>query len=301
MSSKFKSYDKIETSSAKWPSSYSKVKSWAVTEKVHGANFSFIYDPVTKMFSYGKRTGQLGPLDNFFNFKAILPETLPKIEKVVELVESKKPGFSKIICFGELFGGTHPNYTSEFIPVQKGISYSPNLHWIGFDIYLEKPDGTGAYMDFVDSIEIFKLAGVLYAEPLKVFTKLSDALNYPIGFQSTIPKKLGYESVPNNKAEGIVVRSMTGRFIVKIKIPEFSESKYSDNSVGTTDLFAIAETHITPNRFANAISKVGPDDVPLAWSLIVTDILDELDLPEGKQRKQLGEHLYKTVVQSFPN
>ncbi len=299
---KFVEYDKIETSSAKWSSAYSKVKKWAVTEKVHGANFSFIYNSSTNMIKYGKRTGLLKPLDNFFNFKSILPKTMPQIEKIIELVRASKINFSKLIVYGELFGGLYPGYQSEYIPVQKGVCYSPNLHFYAFDIYIGDYNGQpGYYLDFAKSIEIFKSSGILYAEPLAVFNKLSDALNYPIGFQSTIPKKLGLEPISNNKAEGIVVKSMTDRFVVKIKIPEFSETKYSDNSVNTNDIYAIAESHITSNRFANAVSKVGPDDIPLAWSMMVKDILDELDLPEGKIRNQLSDWLYKQIIKRFPN
>ena len=96
-----------------------------------------------------------------------------------------------------------------------------------------------------------------------------------------------------NKAEGIVVKSLEGHFMTKIKIPEFCESKYSKNDykkTKETDLerfLRISQYHITKNRLNNAISKVGPleNNKEEIINLFVDDILLELNafyVPELK-------------------
>ena len=66
MNNKLYSYDKIEESSSKWSSEYKKIKKWGVIEKIHGSNFSFLYD--TQM-RYAKRTGFIEPSEHFFNYQ----------------------------------------------------------------------------------------------------------------------------------------------------------------------------------------------------------------------------------------
>jgi hypothetical protein len=49
---------------------------------------------------------------------------------------------------------------------------------------------------------------------------------------------------------------MIGRYIVKKKIPEFSETKYSDNTLNNNDKFGIGLLMITENRLNNTISSI---------------------------------------------
>ena len=119
----------------------------------------------------------------------------------------------------------------------------------------------------------FTNVGLLHAKPLTILNTYDKAIEWPIYFNSTIPKKLGLPELKDNKAEGIVIRSMTGRFITKIKIKEFNESNdgnniydnngyvASDNQVIVLDRLKIDATkHITLARLNNAISKIGEYD-----------------------------------------
>ena len=285
MNNKLYSYDKIEESSSKWSSEYKKIKKWGVIEKIHGSNFSFVYD--TQM-RYAKRTGFIEPSEHFFNYQTILPETENKIQLIINDILLTSNSINTIIIYGELFGGIYPNIITQFTPVQKGIYYSPNIHFIAFDIKLIYNDNTYCYLDFNKSIELFKKVNLFYTEPLQTFSSYEKANDYKIGFDTQIPAKFGLPNIVPNKAEGIIIRSMVGRYIVKKKIPEFSETIYSDNSLTNTDKLEKGFLMITENRLNNAISKIGSfeDNKYLIYDLMAQDILDELNIKDKLERNK---------------
>ncbi len=287
----YKSYDKIELDTNKWSPDYKKIKSWAVCEKIHGANFSFIWSKDTNTIQYAKRSGIIQSNDSFFGYSSILPSTEPKIRNIINLVLNNNQNVNKIIIFGELFGGIYPvGEKCGFTPIQKGIYYSPSIHFIAFDIYVND-----AYLDFEKSIDYFKQVNLMYTEPLEIFNKYEKACNYKLGFNTVIPKKLGLTELPINKAEGIIIRSMTNRFIVKRKIPEFCESEYSNNSVNINDKKTIGLKMITENRLNSAISKIGPleDYKYEIYELMCQDILQELNLDNKSELKKVFLHHIK--------
>lgn len=289
----YQGYTKIPLSLVKCDDKISKQTKWAVTEKIHGSCFCFVCDVDTKVILYAKRKQILTDDDNFFGYKAILPELLPKIRKVCDSICEKFIECKKINIYGELFGGYYPNIISNFKPVQSGIYYSPNLHFYAFDISIQKNDHdklVETYLDYANSIELFKINGMLCAEPLKIFNSYQQATEFPIYFNSTIPSKLGLNLQEKvNFAEGIVIRSTIGRFITKIKIKEFSESKYDDNEYDNSqdnsqkqNLYALkknAAAHITKNRLNNAISKIGEfeNNREEILDLFLQDILTEIN------------------------
>ena len=289
----FTSYSKIPLDSINWHKSYKKIKQWAVTEKVHGSNFAFIFDVYTKQIQYAKRTGILKDDDPFFGYRDLIPKLQPKLLSVVDefLLQYHDtlkiyPNSFVITIFGELFGEG----------VQSGIYYSPSLDFYAFDIYISGSNtktglNTSCYLDFNESIQLFEKANILYAKPLQIYDSYEKAIQHKIGFNSTIPALLGISYPSENKAEGIVVRSMTNRYITKIKIPEFSESKYDDNQYSaipshSLDFYKLkSKPHLTQNRLYNAISKVGrfEEHKEEIYELMVNDILEEVN----------GYHIYE--------
>jgi Rnl2 family RNA ligase len=289
MNNKLYSYDKIEESSLKWSSDYKKIKQWGVIEKIHGSNFSFVYDHTTSQIKYAKRTGFIEPSDHFFNYQLILPETVNKIQLIINDILLTHHSINTIIIYGELFGGIYPNIVNSVIPVQKGIYYSPNIHFIAFDIKIIYNNQTDSYLDFSKSIELFKKVNLMYTEPLEIFSSYEKTNDYNIEFNTIIPAKFGLPIIIPNKAEGIIIRSMIGRYIVKKKIPEFSETKYSDNTLNNNDKFGIGLLMITENRLNNTISKIGSfeDNQYLIYNLMVHDILDELNIKDKLEKNKL--------------
>jgi len=303
-------YNKIDDTSTKWSNNYKKVKQWVVTEKVHGSNFSFVYNVENRIMKYAKRSGLIEEGEYFFNFQDILPEVEPKIMIIIDniLNNENNKKLETIIVYGELFGGWYPDIKTKYKPIQKGIYYSPNIHFIAFDIhitYFNENIGKseGKYLDFAKSIELFKLSNIMYSEPMAIYSTYEKASFYKLGFNTGIPAKLGLPELPVNKAEGIVIRSIGSeeRYIIKKKIPEFSETKYADNSIKNGDKKSIGLAMITENRLNNAASKVGPLEEYQyeIYELLVEDILSELDIKERAEKNSLKNFFMEKVVEEF--
>lgn len=236
------------------------VKCWYITEKIHGSCFCFIFNAETREIIFGKRKGILRDDETFFGYKTIVPIIVDKITSICDTVMLKYSDAKEVHVFGELFGG------SGKIPVQNGIYYSDDLHFYAFDISYIDTNFKEIYLDFEDQLKIFTNVNILHAKPLAKFTRLEQAVNFNHNFQSTIPKQLGKPFSGNNKAEGIVIRSSNGRYLIKRKIDEFSESRFQDNEY-MDDNVSPLELHkklalkcLTINRLNNAISKFGEYD-----------------------------------------
>src|SRR5579872_6508214 len=111
---------------------------FAITEKVHGSCFCFVYDVLTKQIHYAKRSKILKSDDSFFGYQTILQETEPKILTIVEYLMKCTKLFVKktplyVCVYGELFGGSYPGFVSKINSVQSGIYYSPCLNFYAFD------------------------------------------------------------------------------------------------------------------------------------------------------------------------
>ena len=59
-----------------------------------------------------------------------------KVFLIVDKIKNEYTDAMIIIIYGELFGGIYPDINTGFKPVQKGIYYSPSIHFIAFDIYI---------------------------------------------------------------------------------------------------------------------------------------------------------------------
>ncbi len=280
------SYSKISLNADEWNPSYKKIKLWYITEKIHGANFSFNYNVQNNLLRYSKRTGLIEDNDDFFQYKNILPDIIPKIMVIIDYIKNNYNDLTDIIIFGELFGGSYPHPSIKVNrlvkSVQKGIYYSPDLHFYAFDIMINNK-----YIDYEDALKIFQMSKILYAEPLAICNSYEEATNYPIYFNTTIPNKLNLPEIPNNNAEGIVIKSNSGRYISKIKISKFSETIKdkqiiphnieSDKSIKRYKYYAKLE--ITEQRLNNASSKIGifEENKEQIYNEMVNDILIELD------------------------
>jgi Rnl2 family RNA ligase len=302
--SMYSGYNKIPLSSNEWSISdvkkASKIKEWAVTEKVHGSCFCFVFECASNSITYAKRNKLISEDEHFFGFRTILPDILPKLNNCFHKIQSIEKNAMFIYIYGELFGGSYPTMpTPDGVNiVQSGIYYSPDLHFYAFDISIKEENVKEIYLDFCQSLKLFKEFDIFCAEPITIqpskkliYTSYHQALNsfdQTIGFNSTISKRLNLKEIPNNKAEGVVIRSMIGHYIVKAKIREFSESDancvYDDNDYNPTNdkysYIRLAKNHITKNRFKNASSKVGEYNEKNSEEIVelmVDDILYEIN------------------------
>jgi Rnl2 family RNA ligase len=274
---------------------------WVVMEKIHGANFCFLTDG--REVRCASRKQMLGPRDDFFGYQAVAARLRQKILDLCALVKASHPEASGVLVYGELFGGgyPHPDVPPDLTvqPIQTGIFYAPSIEFCAFDLAIEAsggertagfPTGSGGgtapprtYLDYDSAMRLFEQAGLFYARPLLIGS-FQEALNYPLGFASTIPKLLGLPLLPTeNKAEGVVIKPLKTillpgskgptRPLLKRKIAEFDEDKrYQQAEKWTprpiTEQSALdlltweAFNLVTANRLQSAISKAGALSAP---------------------------------------
>lgn len=243
---------------------------WVVTEKIHGANFSFTLDSDT--LRYAKRKEYLRWTDDFFGFQL-----------VAERLRRTHP-FASATIYGELFGGHYPHPDVAPDPrvqaVQTGLHYSPTIEFCAFDITVASAGGDRRYLDYAQVVADCRECGVLVAEPLLV-GKLNQALHFDTRFDSRVPATLGLPPIVPNLVEGIVVKpwrhiEVQGakggvRPVFKVKNAEFAEEQfheaqpwsYRHEGASPTERlqFLLPELfrYLNDNRYHSARSKVGTD------------------------------------------
>ncbi|UUC45141.1 RNA ligase family protein [Flavobacterium cerinum] len=284
--SEFSGYEKMPNSlkklglSEKDFSEMEKLK-WVVTEKVHGANFSFVYQNGTLKFA--KRKDYLKWTDDFFGFQLVVNKLEDNMLRLFEKLSNEIPG-EKYIVYGELFGGQYPHPEvapiADLHAIQTGVYYTPAIEFCAFDIAIEKGSDSKYYLDYESAVAYFNQFGIFYAKPLLV-GKFAEAMNFNIRMNSMIPKEFNLPELKDNLIEGVVIKpfnqidqsTLLSRPIVKLKNAEFDEEdkfheaeKWSfvpDVSSKTEDLSFIVEelrNYVTQNRLDSAISKIGKLD-----------------------------------------
>lgn len=233
---------------------------WYAVEKIHGANFSIIV--VDGDVSFGSRNQKLGEYDSFYAYNTIRESLVSKAKALYELLGQN------FTIYGELCGGSFPGIQSQISAVQKGVFYSPELEFFGFDIFLHDDN---AFMDF-SVARVKMLEADFYAAPVMgVYDKFENALKHPETANSSIPSILNYDIGDiDNIREGIVIRPERSfdlpngnRAIFKKKTDNFLETKqqrkkekkdvvFTDEQQAVWD--SISE-YITEARLRNVLSK----------------------------------------------
>lgn len=320
-----KSFKKLSLSEKEY-SGLNKVQ-WIVTEKVHGANFSFIYQD--KQLKFAKRKDLLSWKDDFFGFQMVVNNIEDRIIQLFEQLSTDIEAGTYII-YGELFGGEYPHPDVEadknVQAIQTGIYYSPSVAFYAFDIAIQPGDAESKYyLDYEDSLQYFEKYRLIHAKSLFI-GKLSDAINFNIRINSTIPKQLNLPALEKNLIEGVVIKPLSmksckivkSRPIIKLKNPEFDEedqfhqanrwSYIPDVSSNSEDLSYIVDelrNYITVNRLNSAVSKIGPLDHANEQRIndikeeFLTDVITDfnesydklLDELSGKQRKWVEDRI----------
>lgn len=251
---------------------------------VHGSNFG-IYTENGTTIKCAKRTGFISPTERFFNYQYCVDKLKSKIKTAYDVLKTEFPDMKRLIIYGELFGGCYPHEKVEPVEglqfVQKGIWYSPSLEFYAFDIKVVTTKSKGGMLDYDHAEKIFKKAGFLYAEPLKIGT-LKELLEYNVeNMVSWIPERLGLPLIKSNYAEGIVLKPIktsylpTGSRVILKKKAKFmsevnppkqkpkkkkKETKQNTNvklSKECQELRENATRYVSENRLRGCISKIG--------------------------------------------
>lgn len=241
---------------------------FVVQEKVHGANFSFIFDGANVLVA--KRTALIEEGERFNNYEYVLENYKDRILTLFSLLKNDIPEVKTIHVYGELFGGSYPHPEVEKLPdmvkVQKGISYSPKNEFYAFDICINKE----YYLDVHQSNSYFEKLDIFYAKTL-FGGDLKSCLAFPNIFSSYIPKWLELPEIKDNFCEGVVIRPVNNRIfrngsrvILKNKNEKWSEKskvkkvvKPIELTAEETALWDVLYSYLTENRLINTQSKLG--------------------------------------------
>jgi Rnl2 family RNA ligase len=305
---------------------------YIVQEKVHGANFSLIYNGRETLTA--KRTGLIGENENFFNQKEVKERYATSLSLLFEHLVQKE-NIKTLTIFGELFGGGYPHPRVDVIKraklVQRGIYYSPQNEFYAFDILLDD----NRYLDVNSSNELFQKFNFLCAKTLHEGS-LESCLSYPNRFKSTIPSELKLPELDGNICEGVIIRPIEplffnngSRVIIKNKNDDWSENnnlldkeilkKLFHEGEALTDeakyLLGEVSRYISKNRLSTVISKIGEinpkKDLGKVLGMFNRDILADflktykteystLEKHEGKAiNKFVNENASKLVSEYF--
>lgn len=257
---------------------------WAVQEKIHGANFSFIIDKEGN-FRVGSRNQLVD--GTFFNCQQVIDRYKDKVVELANNIEFK----DQITLFGELYGSK----------IQKEIYYSDKVEFMLFDI---KIDGVYSTLTEVNYLaDNFNIPSV----PTLFEGTLEECLNYPNEFNSTFSNK------ENNICEGVVIRPTNvsqyfnnTRLIFKNKNVKFSERSVSKKVRKPKELpehlvqFSEYEDFITDNKLINVLSHIGKIDnnskVGVLFKEFNLDVINEvqgLGELDKKDKKIITNYLGK--------
>jgi Rnl2 family RNA ligase len=290
---------------------------FVVEEKVHGGNFSYICDGET--IQCAMREGLVGDR-KFFHYERALERDRDKVFAAYKAVAHMRDDVEVVHFFGELFGGfyDHPDVTpiKNISRVGKGVCYSPDQHFYGFDIKINDKEFLPPLVRNI----IYKGAGMLCAEPLFVGT-FDEAMALTNEFQTTIPDVLGLPSMENNLAEGLVIKPEFDtylkngrRLIFKNHNPKWKEKanerKVPFEGTETPEFMAVFSEvypYITENRFEHVLSHVGTvslETMGKFLGLVLQDINkefeedfgDQISTLDHKEQKQLRKRLGREVV-----
>eukprot|EP00754_Rhynchopus_humris_P002897 Rhum_TRINITY_DN11579_c0_g2::Rhum_TRINITY_DN11579_c0_g2_i1::g.45295::m.45295 len=302
----FTKYEKMSESAGDWNTrgvrsfkSRAADDHWVVTEKIHGANFSLVVDAAGVRCA--KRDAVLDADDDTFyaGHRAILATHGAAAQQLLaHLQQHSDTPVDSITIFGELYGGRYPHPEVAAPPcgaVQQGVWYSPALEWTAYDLTTLAPDGTRAYVPFKRLVELLAAHNIPCAEPLLV-APFQECVNFKLPFQSRIAKKLGYPTLPDNQAEGVVIKPYASevmvptiakgkmvRAILKIKAEKFSE--LSDKRVvkgleGASDAHVLCKMCVNANRLAAVVSKTGKltkKNRSEVTSRFIDDVVEEVE------------------------
>lgn len=288
---------------------------WVVTEKIHGAHFVWLCDGRT--ISCAKRKSLLQEGEDFFGHQRLIDGLTAPLMALYQRLHEAHPTLTHIAVHGELFGGDYPHPDVPPVPhtqpVQTGIYYAPHIAFCAFDLALFDKKHKRRWLPYLDAITHFEAAGVPFVPPLLVGS-YQDALAFDPHFPTTIPALWSLPPLPENPAEGVVLKptetltfeSTKGlvRPIIKHKIPRFAEDqrfhqaqKWAPTHTPThTPLEWELIARVTPTRLDNVLSKWGhwragdKDAARQIFRLFQEDVWESLVETQGELLHALPSH-----------
>ncbi|MEU7725549.1 RNA ligase family protein [Streptomyces sp. NPDC040724] len=257
-------------------------RDWVAHEKIHGANFAVVCDEAGAHPAKRRELLADAGLDEFFGVGRIWPALAVAATRCAQALRAECGAASSAVVtlYGELAGGHYPHPdvppARGAEPVQTGVWYAPDLLWLPFDATVADGDGPRWVAD--RTLRAAADAAGLVCVPLLAEGPIARLQELPVVFPTRLPGLLGLPALPDNLAEGLVVKPggetrEPGRPMAKFKQPAFAEDERFDGSrpfqapadgaAGVPGwLLAHGTGLLTPARAASAVSKLGPRTPP---------------------------------------
>lgn len=254
---------------------------WVATEKLHGAHLVVAFDGAR--VSIGKRKAWLEPDEPFFGWQLLRASLEAAVVATWKLLGTS----SALRVHGELVGGEYPHASVPRVPgasaVQTGCWYDPGLRFVAFDVVLELP--TPTFLAFHE-LEVLAPQAGFELPPVLGRGPRSTLLQLPVEFPSRYATTRGLPAVPNNLAEGVVLKPgarwpVVDRPTLKRKHPRFDDAKYDESSawsprasLDASEWRQLVALLVNPARLASARSKVGDERSRLEEEVVFDVLLD---------------------------
>ena len=289
---------------------------WVVTEKVHGANFSFwVYKNVeTKEIDIkcAKRSGWIEEGEKFFNYKSVLEKYRPMLEKL------RGDVLDNFVIYGELFGGN----------IQSGMCYSLEQDFVAFDMRWINEDGRlGWVLDKLTMLTLKDDYNLPVTPLIGVYDTFEEALAVEESFTSKLIRQDFDGAEEHKETEGIVIEPNNAvyepngsRVYLKKKTKRFLEKGGKPNIKHKVPMLLQESVQLkldeallflNNNRFDSVVSKIGEvsiKDIGKVMGLLTQDIVVDMEKDleqsvdlwfETKGEKQLFMKNLQKVVQDF--
>ena len=289
---------------------------WVVTEKVHGANFSFwVYKNVeTKEIDIkcAKRSGWIEEDEKFFNYKSVLEKYRPMLEKL------RGDVLDNFVIYGELFGGN----------IQSGMCYSLEQDFVAFDMRWINEDGRlGWTLDKLTMLTLKDDYNLPVTPLIGVYDTFKEALAVEESFTSKLIRQDFDGEEVHKETEGVVIEPNNAvyepngsRVYLKKKTKRFLEKGGKPNIKHKVPVLLQESVQLkldeallflNNNRFDSVVSKIGEvsiKDVGKVMGLLTQDIVVDMEKDleqsvdlwfETKGEKQLFMKNLQKVVQDF--
>lgn len=279
---------------------------YIVTEKVHGANFSFWLSKLEGevIIRCAKRSGWIEADEKFFNYKPVLEKYKQSLITLYQDLAT-----DTLVVYGELYGGN----------IQSGMCYKGDQDFIAFDVI---GSNNGEYQVISKDImfELLETYNIPTTPIIGIYPTLKEALDVQESFTSLLCRE-GFDGKEEHlETEGVVIEPITPRWYpngsrvyFKKKTKRFLEKGGKPNIKHKTvealppeleNVLNEAFLYITEPRFDAVCSKIGEvmiKDIGKVMGLMTQDILvdmqkDDIEVPENKKFMKLLQQQVQNFI-----
>lgn len=276
---------------------------YIITEKLHGANYSFtvvVENKIPVSVFPAKRSSYITEDEKFYNHRPVYEKYVHKVSQLaLSLLDDNNMDDGVVTIYGELYGGN----------IQNGMAYPLEQDFAGFDITINaQPINKEVAFAKMSDCDIPHV-------PVRGFTSsLSDALTYNESFVTNLLRD-GFDVLnAQAEAEGVVIEPVNPRYLptgervyIKKKTKRFLEkgkNKIAKPKIelneALTNLLEQSIYYINENRFNAVVSKEGDVNIKMIGKisgLMTQDIIEDL-IKDGvvDDLESLGE---KAEVKKF--